>query len=146
MAEPFARGLAAILRFYVASQPKVINIKSWALKEVVVEVVDQVGGELRARVDVVTDYYDLTAEAYEDSNTALLESCLLGNANDDAFNPPIQVAAGLRLEYRNGGQSKAFTLNSATRSPMDLKSGGRTEALMHSIHIRAQFVVQTNAA
>jgi hypothetical protein len=146
MSELFLRGLAATVRVYVASQPKILNIKSWAIKELVVEVQDEVGGELRARFDVVTEGYDFTFECYEDSQTALLESCLLGNANDDAFNPPLAVASGFRFVYRNGGQAKAFTLNGCTRPPIDLKSGGRTEAAMHSGHVRAQYFVQSNAA
>lgn len=144
--EPFLRGLACTVRVYVANQPKTINIKSWAIKELVVEVEDQVNGELRARYDVVTNGYDFTWECYEDASTALLESCLLGNANDDAFNPPLNVASGFRFEYRNGGQAKAFSLNGCTRPPIDFKSGGRTEAGMHSGHVRASYFNQNNAA
>jgi hypothetical protein len=145
MAEPFLRGLGATVRVYINNAPKVLNIKSWAIKELVVEVEDQVGGELRARYDVVTNGYDFTFECYEDSSTALIESQLLGNANDDAFNPPINVAGGFRFEYRNGGQAKAFTLNGLTRPPLDLKSSGRTDAAMHSGHLRAQYFNQVNA-
>src|ERR1017187_6498301 len=108
MAEPFLRGLAAKVRIYVLNQPKVLNIKSWAIKEVVVDVKDDVGGENRARVDVVTEYYDFTCECYDDSQASVLEPALIGNANDDAFNPPIAVASGLRFEYRNGGQAKSL--------------------------------------
>jgi hypothetical protein len=144
--QAFASGRNTQFRVYFAGQPKTLFIKSWAVKEVAVEVKDDVNGELRARLDTITEYFDCNFECYDDSNTALLESLLACIANDDAFNPQVQISQGLIFRYQDGATVKAFTLNGAVRPPIDLKSGGRTERLMHTCHFRATDFAQVVAA
>jgi hypothetical protein len=146
MPEPFVSGKNTTFRIYLNSQPRTVFVKTWSIKEIVVEVKDDVNGELRARVDVITEYFDCNFECYDDSNTALLESLLAAIANDDAFNPPQNVSAGALFRYQDGATVKAFTLNGATRPPIDVKSGGRTERVMHTCHVRATDFKQVQAA
>jgi hypothetical protein len=142
MSEPLISGKNTTFRVYLNNTPKTLWVKTWAIKESVVEVTDQVNGELRARVDVITDFFDCNFECYDDSQTALLEALIACIANDDAFNPPVPNSAGILFQYQNGTSKKAFTLNGATRFPIDLKSGGRTERLMHTCHFRATTFTQ----
>jgi hypothetical protein len=141
--QPFASGKNTVFRCYLNSQPTTLSVKSWSIKEVVVDVKDDVNGEQRARLDVITEYYDINFECYDDSTASLLEKQLASNANDDAFNPPLNNSVGTLFEYQDGSTSKAFVMNNVTRPPMDIKSGGRTERLSHTLHLRAQYVTQT---
>jgi hypothetical protein len=121
------------------------NVKSWSIREIVVDVKDDVNGEPRARLQVITEFYDCTFECFEDSTTSLLENALLGTTTDDAFQPPLAVGTGQLFQYQNGGSQKAFVLNACTRPPIDMKSSGRTERVMHTCHVRAQYFLQVGS-
>ena len=144
--QPLLSGKNTIFRLYFSGQPKNLFVKSWAIKEVAVDVKDDVNGELRARLDVITEYFDCNFECYDDSNTALLESLLASITNDDAFNPQVNISQGTLFRYQDGLTVKAFTLNGVVRPPIDIKSGGRTERLMHTCHVRATDFAQVVAA
>ena len=66
--DPFIRGENAVLRVYqqrgAAVSPIYIPIKNWKINENATEVVEGVQGENRDRLDKVTNYYDITFDAY----------------------------------------------------------------------------------
>jgi hypothetical protein len=73
----------------------------------------------------------------------MLEQLLTSTTNDDNFNPPMPNSIGVLFTYQDGGTQKAFVMNGCTRPPMDVKSSGRVERIMHTCHVRAQYVTQT---
>lgn len=142
----FISGKHTRFTVYFNNQPFVIFTKSWSIEEVATEVADDVNGENRSRLQIITNFYKVDFAGFEEGGGNILQNLLLSTANDDAFNPQMPLAGGLLFNYLNGGGKAAFALNNCSRGPLKIGSGGRTERLIHSLSYRAQYFTQVQAA
>ena len=132
---------------YFNNAPFVVIVKSWNVEEVATEVADDVNGEERSRLQIITNFYKSAFACYDDGSSNYLQNLLLMTANDDAFNPQLPMAGGLLFNYLTAsGQKAAFAMNGATRGPLKVGSGGRVERVMHDLSMRFLYFTPTPAA
>jgi hypothetical protein len=132
---------------YFNNQPFVVIVKTWSIEEVATEVADDVNGEERSRLQILTNYYKANFACYDDGSSNYLQNLLQSTQNDDAFNPQIPLNGGLLFNYLSGsGTQAAFAMNAATRGPLKVGSGGRVERVMHDLSMRFQYFNQVPAA
>jgi hypothetical protein len=136
MGEPFIRGRNTTFKLYFNNQPFVVKVKTWSIEEIAVEVTDQVNGEQRARFDIVTDGFKLMTDCYDDSSSNILTNIIAQITAADAINPALPFSGGVLFQYNDGLTKGAFTMNGAVRTPMKVASGGRTEAIEHTVGAR----------
>lgn len=124
-----------------------VVVKSWRIQEQAVEAADGVNGEIRDRLQKITNFFKCTFDCYDDGTTSTLENILFNQENEDAINPDLPFSGGVQFFYRNkAGSRKAFVLGDCSLGPMDINSGGRTSALNHALSFRARFFTAVPAA
>lgn len=123
-----------------------VYTKTWSVEEVAVEAEDGVNGETRDRLQKITKYYRANFDCYDDGSSQILQNLITNQANDDAYNPQLPLAGGVLFTYQTGNSKAAFVLNGCTMGPLKVNNPGRTERVMHSLSLRAQYFAQVTAA
>lgn len=134
---PFVRGQNVILRLYQQNKPIYVACKTHDIEENATEVVDDVGGENRSRLDKVTNYFTLSLDVFQADQEVIKSYMTAQDADDAAILPLIQNAA-LLIKNRDGTRA-AFVLQEAKIGPMKLSMGGRDDAFMLNLKIRFRF-------
>lgn len=131
---PFTRGLHVQLKFFSNGNPVVINAKNWNCEQNATEVQDDVCGELRSRLDLITNYFSGSVDIYhsdEETMNAIIEQ----QTNDDAYTTPFEQSASMRITHRDGTKA-AYRLKGMKLGPWNMTTGGRTEANMINLKFR----------
>lgn len=131
---PFTRGKNVQMKLYNDGNPVIINAKNWSVEQNAVEVADDVNGEIRSRLDLVTNYFQGTVDIYE-SDEAVMNEIMKQQANDDAFAAPLQQSASIRKRH-NDGSKAAYRCKNMKWGPWTSAAPGRTEANMLTLKFR----------
>lgn len=142
----FISGKHARTRIQLNNAPWEIKVKSCHVRELGTEVTDQVNGENRARFQKLTDGYQVTIQCYDDGqSSALLYNWLQNQTNEDANQPQLPLAGGLRFSYLDGSAG-GYVLQGCCLGPLDYDMSGRTERNMGTLTFRAQNFQQVATA
>lgn len=151
MASDFISGRAHFSKVYFSPTPGappapwLIKVKSTRIQEVAVEVADGVCGELRDRLQKITNFYRVTHVCFDDGQSSILENWIANQQNEDNLLPQLQLGGGILFRYLTGGAA-AFTLNGCTMGPVDYDISGRTERNLATIMYRCTTFSKTAAA
>lgn len=131
---PFTRGKNVQMKLYNDGNPVIIAGKNWTIEQNAVEVADDVNGEIRSRLDLVTNFFSGTVDIYE-SDEAVMTEIMKQQANDDAFATPLTQSASIRKRH-NDGSKAAYRCVGMVWGPWTSASPGRTEANMLTLKFR----------
>lgn len=131
---PFTRGKNVQLKLYNDGRPVVIDGKNWSVEQNAVEVADDVNGEDRSRLDIVTNYFSGTVDIYESDET-LMNEIMAQQDNQDAFGAPLKQSASIRKRH-NDGTKAAYRCSNMVWGPWTSSAPGRTEANMITLKFR----------
>jgi hypothetical protein len=134
---PFFRGKDATFRLFQDGKEVLVNAKTWSVKRNTTDGSDGVNGEDRDRPYSVTNFYDLSATCYQ-RDAKILVALLDDQDNDDAQVAPLDKAVGINIKIIDGSRA-AFVAKEVTLGAWELNQGGRTEAVMLTIPLRARY-------
>jgi len=131
------RGKDVTIRLAFNNAPLIVKAKTIEVNENADEITDDVNGEDRSELDIVTNYFEINLENYT-PNMDVINASLAEIANQDAQNPQTRKIVVIRFTLRGGGPV-AYNAKQVTRSPFNLKAGGRKEAVMTTLKLRARY-------
>jgi len=132
------RGTNAKIRFRQDGQPVVLDAKSWTIKPNVTKNADGVNGENRDRLSKTINYYEITVSCFQ-RDASVLQAYLTDQNNEDAMAAALDKQAGFTLYPRNG-TSAPFLVVDVVWDDFDLNQGGRADAVMVTVNMRASDV------
>lgn len=131
---PFTRGLNVTMKLYSDGNPLFINAKNWSVEQNATEVADDVNGEDRSRLDLITNYYSASVDVYQ-SDESTMQALIDQQTNDDAAATPFKQGASIRIRHRDGTKA-AYRLEGVKLGPWSNDVGGRTEPNMLKLKLR----------
>ncbi len=131
---PFTRGKDCTMKVYQDGKPYYVAVKSWSVEQNATEVQDDVNGEDRSRLDLITNFFSASMEIYQSDET-IMQAMIDQQTNDDAASTPLAQSASIRVRHRDGTKA-AYRLENAKFGPWTTNVGGRTEANMLSLKMR----------
>ncbi len=134
---PFFRGKDAVFRLFMDGRERLLNAKTWSAKRNTTDGADGVNGEDRDRPYSVTNFYDLSVTCYQ-KDASILLALLEDQANDDADAAPLDKAVGLNIRIQDGSRA-AFVAKEVTLGAWEFNQGGRADAVMLTIPLRARY-------
>lgn len=134
---PFTRGQNVTLKFYQDGKPIIIQAKNWKVEENATEAADGVNGEIRDRLDKVTNYYTATADLYQ-ADSSVMQSILAAQDADDAQGLPLKQTAAVMKAHRDGTRS-AYMMQECKFGPWTDDAPGRSDTIMISFKLRFRF-------
>jgi hypothetical protein len=134
---PFFRGKDAVFRLFQDGRERIVNGKTWSVKRNTTDGADGVNGEDRDRPYSVTNFYDLSVTCYQ-KDASILLALLEDQANDDAQTVPLDKAVGINIRIQDGSRA-AFVAKEVTLGAWELNQGGRADAVMLTIPLRARY-------
>jgi hypothetical protein len=134
---PFFRGKDAVFRLFMDGRERILNAKTWSAKRNTTDGADGVNGEDRDRPYSVTNFYDLSVTCYQ-KDASILLALLEDQDNDDAGVLPLDKAVGLNIKIQDGSRA-AFVAKEVTLGAWELNQGGRADAVMLTIPLRARY-------
>lgn len=138
---PFIRGRNGKLLLNIDGSNVTVRVKRFAVEENVTEVVDDVCGEDRSRPDIVTNFFELGFEAFQDDMT-LANKWLAMLVPQDAQTAPLVVTVGLTYNMRNGTK-QSYMGTQCTRRALKIDAASRSEAVMFPSGFRARYFKST---
>lgn len=141
MAGPHWAGRNATFSFYLNNDKIVLNTKSWSCKPNLTEVVDDLCGEDRSRLDSFVNYYELQVEAYMADLKPVI--ALLNDTNNRDQNVlPLRKQVALTIKP-NDGSKVAFVASEVSIGAWELSVSGQKERAMIKIPFKARYFDQT---
>ena len=134
---PFFRGKDAVFRLFMDGRERLLNAKTWSVKRNTTDGADGVNGEDRDRPFSVTNLYDLSVTCYQ-KDASILLALLEDQANDDADAAPLDKAVGINIRIQDSSRA-AFVAKEVTLGAWELNQGGRADAVMLTIPLRARY-------
>ena len=134
---PFFRGKDAVFRLFQDGKEELLNAKTWSVKRNTSDGADGVNGEDRDRPYSVTNYYELSVTCYQ-RDVAVLLALLDDQSNDDAQTTPLNKAVGINIRIQDGSRA-AFVAKEVTLGAWELNQGGRPDAVMLTVPLRARY-------
>lgn len=134
---PFTRGQNVILRLYQDGKSVYIAAKNWKVEENATEAADGVNGEIRDRLDKVTNYYTATVDIYQ-ADAELMNAIIDAQDADDAQGLPLKQTAAVLKSHRDGTKS-AYLMQEAKFGPWTDDAPGRAENIMLNLKLRFRF-------
>ena len=131
---PFTRGKNVSFKLFSDGNPHIIPGKNWNVEQNATEVVDDVNGEIRSRLDIITNYFSAAVDIFE-ADEDIMSMLMAQQANDDAYAAPLEQSCSLRVRH-NDGTKAAYRLKGAVFGPWNRTMSGRTEANMINLKIR----------
>ena len=138
------RGTDASIVFFLDGNKVVLDAKTWSIKPNVSKNVDDVNGEDRSRLSKTLNYYEITITCFQ-RDTTILEAYFKDQANEDAHVTPLDKVGGFRLRPHDGSK-RSFVIRDVVWDDFEENQGGRTDAVMVTINLRASDVKQAQAA
>lgn len=132
-------------RYRQNNTPVSFQARSIEVEENAEEVADPVCGEDRDRLQIITNFFTITIEAYA-PDLAVLEAALEDIANNDAKAAPFNKVFGLRFQFLDGATKKAFVAREVARSPLRVSASGRRDRVMQTLRLRARYFEAAKAA
>lgn len=136
-------GTNARIVYFQDGNKVVLDAKTWSIKPNVTKNADGVNGEERDRLSRILNYWEVSISCYQRDAT-VLKQWLADQANEDAQAAPLSKSGGFRL-YPRDGTSVAFVISDIVWDDFDLNQGGRDQAVMISLNMRAQDVREVQA-
>jgi hypothetical protein len=143
-APDFVSGKHVRFKFYLNGAPVIVFMKDTDIEEDAEEIADDVNGEDRSRLQKLTNFYRCQGQVFT-PDKKLLEAWITNQANEDANEPQLDAAAGIRVEFLDGSAA-AFVMKKVTVGPLKLRIGGRKERVMQNLALRFQYFDETQAA
>ena len=137
------RGTNAKIVFFQDGSKVVLDAKTWTIKPNVTKNADGVNGEVRDRLSKTLNYYEISIQCFQ-RDTVILEAYLADQANEDAQVAGLDKSGGFRL-YPRDGSSRTFVIKDIVWDEFEENQGGRSEAVMVTLNMRASDVVQTQS-
>jgi hypothetical protein len=134
---PFFRGKDAVLRLFQDGKEALLNAKTWSVKRNTSDGADGVNGEDRDRPYSVTNFYELSVTCFQRDASVLL-ALLDDQTNDDAQVTPLAKAVGINIRIQDGSRV-AFVAKEVTLGAWEFSQGGRPDAVMLTIPLRARY-------
>lgn len=134
---PFVRGQNVTLRLFQGGVPVYVSTKNFKVEENATEANDPVNGEIRDRLDKVTNFYSFSCEVYE-NDTALMDAYIAAQEANDAQGLPLSQSAAVQKKMRDGTR-KAYAMQEACFGPWDYAPGERSATAMHTLKGRFRF-------
>ena len=133
-APKFMKGRGARLTTFIdGAKLEPLDVESWNLKPVKIQVADAVCGENRDRLDSLTRHYAGALKCFNANVTKLKALKKYDQASDD--NAPQEVAIAFKLTDRSNGRS-LWMLSDITIDDWNWTVGGRDENQMVDIPFR----------
>jgi hypothetical protein len=111
-----------------------MEVKSWSCKPNVTEIADGINGEDRDRLDVETNFYELSIDCFL-STAEKIQKLLDYQSRADEGGQAPDASVGLSLKDKTGGKS-LYKGQDVVIGSWNLSSGGRTDRLMLSLPLR----------
>lgn len=134
---PFVRGQNVTIRLFQGGSPVYITTKNFKVEENATEANDPVNGEIRDRLDKVTNYYSFSCDVYE-NDTVLMDAYMEAQEAEDAQGLPLSQSAAVQKKMRDGTRV-AYAMQEAKFGPWDYAPGERTATSMTTIKGRFRF-------
>ncbi len=134
---PFARGRNCKLRIFQDGRPIYIAAKSFDVEENATEVVDDVNGEERSRLDKVTNYFSCSADIFQ-ADAELMQSILDAQDQDDLEGIPLDQRCAIIVNQRDG-TTATYLMLEAKFGPFKQTISGRDDAAMVNMKIRFRY-------
>jgi len=131
---PATRGKDCTMKLYSNGSPIFISAKNWSVEQNAAEIADDVNGEARSRLDLITNYFSASVDIYQ-SDELVMQALMDQQDNDDAAAAPFVQTASIRIRHRDGTKA-AYILQDVKFGPWSTSVGGRTEANMLSLKLR----------
>jgi hypothetical protein len=137
MTVPFFRGKDARFRFFFDGTERVLRAKTWDVSRNASKHADGVNGEDRDRLDSVTNYFEASVTAFQE-DVAAWRWLLSDIENKDAQTLPLDKGAAITIKIIDGSKA-AFVLDEVEVDDWKIAQGGRAEAVMLTIPLRARY-------
>jgi hypothetical protein len=134
---PFTRGQNVILKLFQDGSPIVFAAKNWKVEENALEANDGVNGEIRDRLDKVTNYYSGTVDIYTE-NKDVMQTILDAQDANDAQGFPLKQSAAVLKKHRDGTRA-AYMMQEAVFGPWADDAPGRAENNMIQLKFRFRY-------
>lgn len=131
---PFTRGKNVTMKLFNDNNPVIVFGKNWTIEQNATEVADDVNGEIRVRLDLITNFFSGTVDIYE-SDESVMSEIIKQQANDDAYAAPLSQSASIRIRH-NDGSKAAYRCKGMVWGPWTSATPGRTEAKMLTLKFR----------
>jgi len=128
---PFTRGQNVPLRLFQDGKPIYVSTKNFKVEENATEAADPVNGEIRDRLDKVTNYYSFSCEIYE-NDTAIMDAYMDAQDANDAQGLPLSQSAAVQKKMRDGTR-KAYAMQECCFGPWDYAPGERSATSMTNL-------------
>jgi len=146
MPTDFISGKHAQCKVYFNGQPWNIKTETLRWREVAEEIVDDVNGEDRGRLQKLTSHFDIEAVCYDDGTSSqILQNWLANQANEDANLPQLPLSNGIRWNYLDG-TAGGIIMTQCCLGPMEQNIGGRKVRVKNTVKWRARYVQKVATA
>lgn len=129
----------SVTAFRDGNPVKEFNAKSFQLKRNSTEINDPVLGASRDDLDSITNSFSLSFSIYT-ATADLIDTLLAQQANEDSNAATVDQAVSFRFKTRNGGKFGLIVSGQMTIDGWEIGASGRSERVMISVPMRAQFV------
>ncbi len=130
----FFRGENATLKFYQNGKPVYLACKNWSVDQNATECADGVNGEMRDRLDIVTNYFSASADIFQSDQSVMQKLMDAQSIHDAAGLPPNQSGA-IQIRHRDGTKAN-YLLKGMTVGPWGMNNSGRADAVMLNVKMR----------
>jgi len=134
---PFTRGQNVTLRLFQDGRPVYVLTKNFKIEESATEISDPVNGEIRDRLDKVTNSYSFSCEIYE-NDTVFMDAYMAAQEANDAQGLPLSQSAAVQKKMRDGTRV-AYAMQEAVFGPWDYAPGERSAATMTNLKGKFRF-------
>lgn len=131
---PFLNGKDVTLKLFNDNNPVVISGKSWTVEQNATEIADDVNGENRSRLDILTNYFSGSVDIFQ-SDVGIMDEIMKQQTNDDAGAVPLTQSASVRKRFRDGSKA-AYRCKGMVFGPWTDAAPGRTERAMITLKFR----------
>lgn len=137
------RGTDAKIIYFQDGQKVTLDAKTWSIKPNVTKNADGVNGETRDRLSKTLNYYEITIQCYQRTGD-LLKKYLEDQANEDTHAAALDKQGGFRLVPRASAR-ESYVITDIIFDDFDLNQGGRADAVMMTLNMRASDMTKTQS-
>ncbi len=132
--DAFYRGQNVTFKIYQQFRPIYIAGKNWEVNQNSTEIADDVNGEKRSRLDIITNFYDASVDIFQ-SDQEVMDALIAAQQTADDAGLPLKQTASLLIEHRNGTKA-AYMMLGCCFGPWKTNGSNRTDAVMLNLKMR----------
>lgn len=131
---PFLRGQNVVLKLYSDGAPVYIPAKNWNVQQEATEIAEGVNGEIRDRLDLVTNYFSGSVDVYQ-GDADVIAAIMAEQEADDAQGLPLKQSGAVQKRFRDGSKS-TYILREMKLGPFNETMTSRSDAVMINLKFR----------